>query len=297
MKGLLLVFLKGCAMGAADVVPGVSGGTIAFITGIYQRLVTAISRVDLQLLGLLRRAQWRCAWQYLDATFLLVLVAGISTSLFSLAHVISWLLDHYPLLVWSFFVGLVLASALMLALAIKPWRPLLVALLLAGVVLALLVNQLRPLTISEPSLLYVFGCGMVAICAMLLPGVSGSFLLVVFGIYAATLAAIKHLDLSYIAVFATGAGLGMLGFAKLLAWAMRTLRLQVLAVLTGFLLGSVSLIWPWKAPLAASSGLLRNVWPQHYATLTGEPAALPTCLGLMLFGAVLVLVLERLGKI
>ncbi len=297
-KQLLGVYLKGFAMGAADIVPGVSGGTIAFITGIYQRLISAISRVDLTFIKLVLSAKWRQAWQYIDATFLLALFIGILSSVFTLANVVSYLLAFYPLLVWSFFVGLVTASGIVLLLDIKRWNALVVVIFSLGIVAALLINQLRPVVV-EPSLLYVFVCGMIAICAMLLPGVSGSFLLLVFGIYAHLLNAVKSFDLMFIAVLACGAVIGMLSFAKLLNWAMATIKVYVFALLTGFLFGSINLIWPWKIAgdtLLGDEPVMQNVLPQTYAAITGNPSHVLVCISLLIIAMVIVLLTGRIKK-
>lgn len=291
LKRALLIMLKGFAMGAADVVPGVSGGTIAFITGIYERLITAISHVDQHLLLCLSKRRWQQAWQHADIGFLLLLFAGIATSIFSLAHLISYLLATVPLFVWSFFMGLVLASGLMLLRDIGRWAWPAALCLLAGIATALAVSALRPVHI-EPSLMYVFCSGMIAICAMLLPGISGSFLLLVLGVYGFVLEAVKSLDVVVIAVFMAGAGIGILGFAKLLAYLLQTVRVQIFALLTGFLLGSTALIWPWK--ITDANAMAVNVSPAHYAQVYGESAQLLACSGFFGAGLLLVLALSLL---
>ena len=285
------IFVKGFAMGAADVVPGVSGGTIAFITGIYERLIQAISHFDQHLVAHVIARRWAQAWQYIDATFLALLFGGIACSVFSLAHVISHLLATQALFVWSFFTGLVLASGVMLLRDIKQWQLFTFVWLLAGLLAALAVNASRPVVV-EPSLAYVFVCGMIAICAMLLPGISGSFLLLVLGVYGHVLASVKGLDVTVILVFMAGAGIGLLGFAKLLAFALAKARTQVFSLLTGFLLGSVVLIWPWKVVSDDLSSV--NVSPAYYAQYYELPSQLGACVGFLGLGLLLVLMLSLL---
>lgn len=296
LKDWLPIFFKGMAMGAADVVPGVSGGTIAFITGIYTRLIGAISRVDTVFIQHLIKFRIKDAWQHLDATFLLVLAVGIATSIVSLAHVVGYLLENHPVLVWSFFVGLVIASSVLLLKAIEQWRPAVVVALLLGVGLALVVNALRPASI-DVTLPYIFICGMVAICAMLLPGISGSFLLLIFGVYTFVLDAIKSFDVAVIAVFGAGALIGLLSFAKVLNWALARAKNLVLGFLTGVLMGSVVLIWPWKVDTGETLGdesLLQNVLPWTFEKATGEPSLWLFAALLCVSATVIVLALGRI---
>lgn len=296
VKQWLPVFFKGMAMGAADVVPGVSGGTIAFITGIYSRLIGAISRVDATLIQHVLKFRIKEAWQYLDASFLFVLAAGIATSIISLAHIVGYLLENHPVLVWSFFVGLVIASSVLLLKAIEEWRLAVVTALVAGIGLALVVNILRPASI-DITLPYVFVCGMVAICAMLLPGISGSFLLLIFGVYTFVLDSIKSFDIAVIAVFGSGALIGLLSFAKLLNWALSRAQNLVLGFLTGVLMGSVVLIWPWKLETGEVLGdehILTNVLPWTFEQATGQPSQLMFA---VLLCAVAVGIVLALGRI
>ena len=211
------VYARGMAMGAADVVPGVSGGTIALITGIYQQLLASLCRFDRHSASLLLGGKARETWQYVDGRFLLVLVAGILTSIFLLAGLISHWLETQPLLIWSFFTGLIAASGIYLLVGIERWYSAMVFLFLGGVAIAIWIATARPV-VPEPSLLYFFGCGAIAICAMVLPGISGSFILVLLGAYAPVMQAIRDFELSLLVVFATGCGLGLLSFVHLLNW-------------------------------------------------------------------------------
>lgn len=275
------IFSRGLAMGAADIVPGVSGGTIALITGIYPRLLAALHQFDLQLLGLLRRAEVKAAWRHVDGLFLLCLVGGIATSLVTLAQVISWLLETHPQPLWSFFFGLILASALLLMREVERWSASTVVALLGGIAFALWVA-------ISPSVEFVAGypgiflAGFIAICAMILPGISGSFILLLLGMYSSVLVALKGFDIAFLMVFAVGAGLGLLSFSRLLYWLFQRFYSFTLAMLTGFLLGSLAIVWPWKRVLewiVGRHGELRPVqqWPvlpDEFLMRTGQDPAL-----------------------
>ena len=241
----LTIFLKGMAMGAADVVPGVSGGTIAFITGIYERLIQAIRSVNIGWFKLFFSGQWAECWRRADGGFLLTLVAGIGTSVLLLAGVISWLLVNQPVLIWAFFFGLIIASSIYIMRQIRNWNALVVFLLLLGAGVALFIGMARP-ALVEVTPAYVFICGAIAICAMILPGISGSFILVLLGAYGAVLQAIHEHDLQLLMLFLLGCVTGLLSFTHVLGWLLERAHDQVLATLTGFLIGSLYLIWPWK---------------------------------------------------
>ncbi|MBN7796759.1 DUF368 domain-containing protein [Parahaliea mediterranea] len=282
-------------MGAADIVPGVSGGTMAFITGIYDRLLGSIRSFDLAALRLLLAGRVRELWRHVDGAFLLALLAGIATSILSLARLISWVLEHHPVPLWAFFFGLILASALVLLQQVGRWTPGRVACLALGAGAALLV-ALSPAMGLGGGLAGVFLAGFVAICAMILPGISGSFILVLLGMYATVLAAIKSLDLLFIAVFALGAACGLMVFSRLLYWLLHRFHAATMALLTGFLFGSLAVVWPWKRALdwvVDSQGEPRPVQqvpilPAEYLQLTGDSPQTWLCLGLAVFGALAV---------
>lgn len=243
-KGLKIYF-SGLLMGAADVVPGVSGGTIAFILGVYDRLISALSRVNKESVNMLLKADFRALWQHFDGTFLLLLGSGVVTSIFLLAGVVTYLLEVYPSYLWSFFFGLILASAKLLVDQIHEfnWRHCVVMLL--GISIGMSLSLLVP-TQFNTSLVMVFLSGMVAICAMILPGISGSFLLLMMGMYGFILSAIKSFDLLVISVFAAGALIGLLSFSKVLNYLLNKARYMTLAALTGVMLGALVKVWPWK---------------------------------------------------
>ncbi|MFK5958130.1 MAG: DUF368 domain-containing protein [Lutibacter sp.] len=248
-KHYFIISLKGMAMGAADVVPGVSGGTIAFISGIYEELLTSISSVNFRTLKLLKTNGVKAAWKAINGNFLVALLIGIFISIISLAKIISWLLEHKPILVWAFFFGLVLASILYIGKQISKWNIITIIVLLAGVGIAYYITTLEPLISVNSSPLFLFLAGAIAICAMILPGISGAFILVLLGAYKPVLEAIHNKDFKLIAILALGAIVGLLSFSKVLKWLFKNHKNYTLAVLTGFILGSLNKIWPWKKTL------------------------------------------------
>lgn len=245
-KDYFIISLKGMAMGAADVVPGVSGGTIAFISGIYEELLGSISAVNTSLFRKFKEEGFAAVWKEVNGNFLLALFAGIFMSIFTLAKVISGLLETQPILVWSFFFGLVLASILYVGKQIDSWNGKTVAILILGAFIAYYITTLKPVFSDEVSLAYIFMSGALAICAMILPGISGAFILVILGAYKSVLDAIEERDIKVLLTFAVGAVVGILSFSKVLKWLFSNYRNLTLAALTGFILGSLNKIWPWK---------------------------------------------------
>ncbi len=243
-----VVALKGMAMGAADVVPGVSGGTIAFISGIYEELITSINQIKPGILKVWRQQGFKAAWKALNGNFLLALFTGIAISVVSLARLISWLLENEPILVWSFFFGLVSASIIFIARDISRWTPATVVVFVIGALLAYYITSLPP-TESNDSLPFLFISGALAVCAMILPGISGAFILVLLGSYKTVLDAVHQRDFAILATVAIGAVFGLLSFARLLKWMFHHYKDLTLALLTGFVLGSLNKIWPWKKVL------------------------------------------------
>ena len=249
LQDYFVIGLKGMAMGAADVVPGVSGGTIAFISGIYEELLSTISNVNLSLLKTLKTSGIKAAWKQLNGSFLTALFLGIFVSIVSLAKVIKHLLESQPILLWSFFFGLVLASIIYIAKQITDWNFKAFLVLIIGAVLAYFITTLNPLVSENSSSLFVFLAGAIAICAMILPGISGSFILVLLGAYKPVLEAINNRDFKTILVFMAGAIVGLLAFSRVLKWLFKNHKNLTLALLTGFIIGSLNKIWPWKETL------------------------------------------------
>ena len=281
-KDYALLMLKGLGMGAADVVPGVSGGTIAFIVGIYDELIDSIKSINMQSLKLLFTGKLRAFWKAINGNFLFFLIAGIAISVFSLAKLITFLLETEPVLVWSFFFGLVLASTWFVSKDIKEWNWKTVPSFLAGAVIAYYITVATPAE-TPTHLLFIFLCGAIAICAMILPGISGSFILVLLGKYFYIMEAVKTLDFVVLGVFALGCLLGITSFSRLLSYALKHLRNITLAVLSGFMLGSLNKVLPF---FVVENGTEQNVLPQ---TEVAEGIAL------MLVGFFLVYVLEKVS--
>ena len=249
IKDYLIIGLKGMGMGAADVVPGVSGGTIAFISGIYEELLGSISNVNLGLFKTLKKDGFKAAWTQLNGNFLASLFIGIFISIISLAKVIKYLLENEPILLWSFFFGLVLASIIYIAKQITKWNAISVIVLVLGAFLAYYITTLNPLVSENSSPLFIFLAGAIAICAMILPGISGSFILVLLGAYKPVLDALNNRDFKTILVFMAGAIVGLLTFSHVLKWLFKHYKNITLAALTGFIIGSLNKIWPWKETL------------------------------------------------
>ena len=244
----IIITLKGIAMGAADVVPGVSGGTIAFISGIYEELITSLNNINLSFFKNWKNEGFLKAWNNLNGNFLLALAIGIAISVLSLAQLISWLLDNEPVLVWSFFFGLVFASVFFVARDISKWNLTTIVVFLFGAGLAFLITSMTPATNNE-SLLFLFLSGALAVCAMILPGISGAFILVLLGSYKTVLDAVHERNYLIILIVGLGAVFGLLSFARLLKWMFQRFKNLTLALLTGFILGSLNKIWPWKKVL------------------------------------------------
>lgn len=291
---------KGMMMGAADAVPGVSGGTVAFITGIYEELIDSVRSFDLAALKLLFREGIGACWRHVNGTFLVTLLSGILLSLATLSRGVLYMLDNYPVLLWAFFFGLILASVWSLVRHVKGWNLSTNLIFLTGALSAYLITSLAPGTLIV-SPLTLFGSGMVAICAMILPGISGSFILLLMGMYAPILSAVKHFELFNLGLFAAGCAVGLISFSHLLSWAFHHHRKLVLALLGGFMLGSLNKVWPWKYTLSytidrhgeAVPLLQRNVLPDVFSQLTGQGALLWPALVLMAIGALLVILLDR----
>jgi putative membrane protein len=245
-KRSIFLFLKGMAMGAADVVPGVSGGTIAFISGIYEELVSSIDGVNLGLLKVLKQEGFASFWKKANGNFLLTLLSGIAVSVFSLANAISFLLKEHPILVWSFFFGLVLSSVFVILKSISKFSLVGVVIALVMTAVAYYITLLEPMSDGVASPMLFFFSGALAICAMILPGISGSFILVIIGSYQVVLEAVDSFEFKSIFLFLSGAVVGILSFAKILKWLFKNFRDITLLGLSGFIVGSLNKVWPWK---------------------------------------------------
>ncbi len=291
-RNYLLLYAKGLAMGAADVVPGVSGGTIAFISGIYEELVNSIRSVNVGAVRCLFREGSGAFWNRINGTFLAVLAAGIVTSVFTLARGVSVALDQYPLLLWSFFFGLIAASIFYVVRQQQHWRPREWLGLGGGTAVAVL-TALSPPLVLEPTAPTVFFAGMLAICAMILPGISGSFILLLIGMYPVLIDALTGFDLARLGLFGAGAAVGLMAFANVLSWLLDHHHSTTLSVLTGFLAGSLLTVWPWKIG-GGTSVAPELLLPGTYADRVADPRMLE-CLAALVAGLLLVLALEYLG--
>lgn len=239
------ISLRGLAMGAADVVPGVSGGTIAIISGIYEELIHSIKSIDLDAAKRLFNEGFGSFWQSINGNFLLALVVGIGVSIFSLAKLLHHALETQPILIWSFFFGLVVASSLFVARRVSAWTAGRLAALVLGAAGSYLITLITP---AEPNTAYwfVLVSGAIAICAMILPGISGSFILVLLGMYKYVISAISELQMAVLLTFAAGAAAGLMGFSRLLSWLLRRYHDLTIAALVGIMIGSLNKVWPWK---------------------------------------------------
>jgi len=282
----LTITLKGMAMGAADVVPGVSGGTIAFISGIYEELLDSINAVNFSLLKVIKKDGIKKAWQLVNGNFLVALILGIGISVVSLAKSLSWLLENNPIPLWAFFFGLVVASILLVAKQIPKWNIKIVLALLIGAIVAFLITQIPASSVSEPSMFLLLLSGALAISAMILPGISGAFILVILGTYKFILTAVHERDLKTILIVGIGAIIGLLSISRLLKYIFTHYKNLTLAVLTGFIIGALGKIWPWK------DALENNISPSNY---TGNNQIV-LAIFLAIAGFLLITILEKWGQ-
>jgi putative membrane protein len=246
MKEYLSYFLKGMAVGIANIIPGVSGGTIALITGIFERLIDAIKSFDITAFRLLLSGRWKLFVERTDFYFLVTLFAGVAVAIITLARLFDFLFHHYPVYIWAFFFGLVLASVYYVGKTVEKWKMSVVLSFLVGTAVAVAVSVINPAKEND-SFLYLLLCGVVAVCSMILPGLSGSFVLILMGNYQlVAIQAINNMDLSVIIPVGIGAVVGLVAFSHVLSWVFKRYKDQTIAMLTGFILGSLSILWPWK---------------------------------------------------
>lgn len=305
VKKHIVTYFKGMAMGAADVVPGVSGGTIALITHIYERLIHAIDTISVSLLLQLFTSNRKMAWKKMDGSFLVALALGITTSILLITSGISWLLEHHAVPLWAFFFGLILGSAFVLKSTVSKWNIRIILALITGTGIAFCIGLLTP-SVGSDNLIYLFFCGMLVVIAMILPGISGAFILVLLGAYSTaleTVAQLKSFSSEGILVFVVMASGGLIGlkiFSRGLRWLFDHHKNIVLAAMTGFLIGSLHKVWPWKKV------------SEHYATGSGEVSPLSytsvfphfqnpsdqvlIAVFAFIVGLVLLLFLERISK-
>ncbi len=298
-KDYVLLTAKGMAMGAADVVPGVSGGTIAFITGIYDELLGSLKKMGPEALKIWYAEGFSAFWQHINGGFLLAVFGGILLSIKTFASVISVALLEHPLLVWSFFSGLILASVVLLVKQQQRWRFVDFISCIIGIAFVVAISISSPTQLSGEWWMMFLG-GFVAICAMILPGVSGSFILLLVGLYPIFINAIKDLDLIALASFGGGCICGLMVFSRFLSWLLSRFYQATIALLVGFLIGSLNVTWPWKQTVTSvidrhgkEVPLVReNVMPEQFTFLTGTEHQLTGVFFAALSGLLLVLLLE-----
>ncbi|MBN2174914.1 MAG: DUF368 domain-containing protein [Bacteroidales bacterium] len=246
MMNYIILVLKGIAMGAANVVPGVSGGTLALITGIFERLINAIKSFNIKAAKLLFSFRLKEFAKHTDLYFLIAVFAGIAIAIVSLARLFDFLFTNYPVYIWAYFFGLVLASVYFVGKTVEKWNTSVIITFLIGTAVAIIVSVLNPAT-EDSSTLYLLLCGVVAICSMILPGLSGSFVLILMGNYQLVMIdAVNERDLGILIPVGIGAAVGLLAFSHVLSWVFKKYRDQTISLLTGFILGSVSILWPWQ---------------------------------------------------
>jgi putative membrane protein len=299
IKDYIIISLKGIAMGAADVVPGVSGGTIAFISGIYEELLNSISNINIQLFKTLKSDGLKAAWKQLNGNFLAALLIGVFVSVVSLAKAIKYLLENEPVLLWSFFFGLVVASIIYIGKQVEKWNITTIGLSLLGIVFGYVITIIPSLSAQESNLFFLFIAGAIASCAMILPGISGSYILLLLGAYTTVMAAITERNFTIILVVAVGVIIGLLSFSRVLKWLFSKFKNQMLAVLMGIMFGSINKIWPWKATISTYTDrhgevkplLEKSILPNSYE---GDPQLMYAIL-LSVVGFGLILLLEKLA--
>lgn len=253
-KSFVSNIVKGMAMGAANVIPGVSGGTIALITGIFERLIDAIKAFDLKALNLLFKGNIKDFLKHIDFWFLVSVFMGVGVAIISLARLFKYLFEVYPIYIWAFFFGLVLASVYFVGKTVHKWNISSIISFIIGSIIAIAISILTPAS-EDSSIYYLFICGIVAICSMIIPGLSGSFVLILMGNYQLIMIqSVNEFNLKVLLPVAAGAGVGLIGFSHFLSWLLKKFKDQTIAMLTGFVLGSLGILWPWKEIIEQNFG-------------------------------------------
>ena len=288
-------------MGAADVVPGVSGGTIAFISGIYEELVASISNINFSLLKTLQKEGFKVAWKQLNGSFLAALFIGVLISILSLAKTIKYLLENEPILLWSFFFGLVMASIIFIGKQVEKWNYKLLLLAVFGAAFGYTITIVSSTSITEINYLFLVFAGAIASCAMILPGISGSYILLLMGVYPIVMTAITNRDVKIISAIGVGVVLGLLFFSKLLKWLFSKYKNEMLVVLTGIMFGSLNKVWPWKITVTTylnSHGETKPLLEQSISPFSfdGDPQLMLSIL-LALTGFFIIIAMERVAKL
>jgi putative membrane protein len=246
MRTYIYLVLKGFAMGAANVIPGVSGGTIALITGVFERLINAIKSFNGKAIKLLFAGKIKGLIKHIDLYFLIAVFSGMVISVVTFARLLEYLFLNYPVFVWAFFFGLILASVYYVGKTIKKWNVSVIVSFIVGTAIAIVISTLNPATEND-SFFYLILCGVVAICSMILPGLSGSFILILMGNYELVMIhAVNNMEIGILIPVIIGVIVGLIAFSHVLSWIYKKYKDQTISTLTGFILGSLSILWPWK---------------------------------------------------
>lgn len=302
LKDYILLFLKGVAMGGADVVPGVSGGTIAFISGIYEELLNSIKAVNYANLKLLFRGEFKAFWQAINGNFLLAVFSGILVSVKSLATLIIYLKDNYPIQLWSFFWGLIMISSIVVLRQITKWNWAVIVSGILGIIIAFAITSLTPAHTSDSPIMIV-GSGALAISAMILPGISGAFILLILGKYEFIITAVSELNLYILGLFAIGCLIGLVSFVRVISWLLNKYHNAAVALLAGFMMGSLNKLWPWKEVLEYHLDrhgnqvpfIETNVLPTDYYEITGNDPVFIQALLFMALGFFIIVIIEKIA--
>jgi putative membrane protein len=296
IKEFIVLVLKGAGMGAANVIPGVSGGTIALITGIFEKLIDSIKSFNLKALKLLFTGKFKEFANHINLGFLIAVFLGIGISIITFARLLDYLFLNYPIYIWSFFFGLILASVYFVGKTISKWSFSVIFLFIIGTAIAVTITLMTPAT-ENPALWYLFICGIIAACCMILPGLSGSFILILLGNYQLVMInAINDLNIKILAPVVIGAGFGLLVFSHFLSWIFKKFKDQTISVLSGFILGSLAILWPWKNEITETfSGKIKVIgynWNLP-ATLNKEVIF---AIGFMILGVISIWLIEKLAE-
>ncbi|MBE9468938.1 MAG: DUF368 domain-containing protein [Bacteroidetes bacterium] len=304
MKNYFVNFTKGLAMGAANVIPGVSGGTIALITGIFQRIIDSIKSFNISAFRLLFTGKFKEFAKYTDLFFIISVFFGAIVSIFSLAKILSFLFSNYPIHVWAYFFGLILASVYYVGKTINKWSFSTIGFFILGTAIAMAISFLNPAKEND-SAIYLFICGIIAACSMILPGLSGSFILILLGNYRLVMIdSVTNFDMLVLLPVVFGAGFGLLAFSYLLSWIYKKFRNQTISLLTGFILGSLSILWPWKNVIStyidkhgiAKPLIQQNILPNNYFDITNNDPHIIAAVILLIVGFLTIVVIEKFAQ-
>ena len=305
MKQYFTLVLKGLALGTANVIPGVSGGTIALITGIFERLIDAVKSFDITAIKLLLRGKVQSFIKYTDLKFLLSVFAGVVIAIITIARLFDYFFEHYPVYIWAYFFGLILASVFFVGKTITRWSWSVIVFLLLGIGVALIMTYLNPAT-ENSNFFYLMICGVVAVCSMILPGLSGSFVLILMGNYQLVMIdAVNNARLDILLPVVLGAVLGLIGFSHFLSWVFKKYRNQTIALLTGFIFGSLGILWPWKSETYIKDDLGNIIYKHGEPVISGYQRYFPELIStevlvallLMIIGVISIWVMEQTAKV